>query len=118
MEVGVALVNNHALTGILPETPWTGVKDTGTGIASSRHAYPTFARPRTVLIDRSSRPDPWWMPADENLRAFGEALVQRQLEGGWGVLLRLAGLVSKRVKTIRGLASGVAPKALPAGKGA
>src|SRR6185503_15999903 len=45
LEVGVALVNNHAITGILPETPWTGVKDTGFGVAASRHAYHTFTRP-------------------------------------------------------------------------
>jgi acyl-CoA reductase-like NAD-dependent aldehyde dehydrogenase len=106
LEVGVALVNNHAITGILPETPWTGVKDTGFGVASSRHSYHVFARPRTVFVDRSSKPDPWWMPADENLRAFGDALVDRQLRGGLGVLLRLGGLVGKRVKAIRALASG------------
>ena len=29
LEVGVALVNNHSFTGTLPETPWTGTKDTG-----------------------------------------------------------------------------------------
>ena len=26
LEVGVALVNNHAFTGTVPQTPWTGVK--------------------------------------------------------------------------------------------
>lgn len=116
MAVGVALVNNHAITGILPETPWTGVKDTGPGVASSRHAYPTFTRPRTVFVDKSSKPDPWWMPADENLRALGEALVERQLHGGLGVLLRLGGLVGKRVKAIQAAVNAPAPKALPAPK--
>jgi acyl-CoA reductase-like NAD-dependent aldehyde dehydrogenase len=115
LEVGVALVNNHAITGIIPETPWTGVKDTGPGVASSRHAYSTFSRPRTVFIDRSRKPDPWWMPADENLRALGEALVERQLSGGLGVLLRLGGLAGKRVKAIQAAVSAVREKkALPA----
>lgn len=113
LEVGVALVNNHAITGILPETPWTGVKETGFGIASSRHAYGTFTRPRTLFVDRSNKPDPWWMPADENLRALGEALVERQLHGGLGVLLRLGGLVGKRVKAITAAVSGARPKSLP-----
>jgi len=117
LQVGVALVNNHAITGILPETPWTGVKDTGPGVASSRHAYGTFTRPRTVFVDRSSKPDPWWMPADDNLRAFGEALVERQLHGGLGVLLRLGGLVGKRVKAIQAAVNMPAAKALPAPKG-
>ena len=116
LSVGVALVNNHSITGILPETPWTGVKDTGPGIASSRHAYLTFTRPRTVFVDTSSKPDPWWMPADDNLRAFGEALIERQLHGGFGVLLRLGGLVGKRVKAIQAAVNAPAPKALPAPK--
>lgn len=116
MAVGVALVNNHAITGILPETPWTGVKDTGPGVASSRHAYLTFTRPRTVFVDKSSKPDPWWMPADDNLRALGEALIERQLHGGLGVLLRLGGLVGKRVKAIQAAVNAPAPKALPAPK--
>ena len=38
LQCGVALVNNHAITGILPETPWTGVKDTGSGVTNSRSA--------------------------------------------------------------------------------
>jgi acyl-CoA reductase-like NAD-dependent aldehyde dehydrogenase len=114
MQVGICLVNNHAITGIMPELPWTGVKDTGFGVASSRHAYHTFARPRTLFTDSSSKPDPWWMPADENFRLLGDALVDRQLRGGLGALFRLAGLVGKRVKAIREAASEKAPKALPA----
>lgn len=106
LEVGVALVNNHSITGILAETPWTGVKDTGPGIASSRHAYHVFARPRTLLVDSSSKPDPWWFPANEDLTALGEALVTRSLHGGLGVLLKLGGLVGKRVKAIRELGEG------------
>jgi len=102
LEVGVALVNNHAFTGILAEAPWTGVKETGPGVAASRHAYPTFVRRRTVLVDSSSKPDPWWIPANEDLRELGEALVQRQL-GSLGVLFKLLGLVGKRVRAIRAL---------------
>ncbi len=106
LEVGVALVNNHSITGILAETPWTGVKDTGPGVASSRHAYHVFARPRTLLVDSSSKPDPWWFPANDDLALLGEALVKRSLDGGLGVLLKLGGLVSKRVKAIRELGQG------------
>ncbi len=115
LEVGVSLVNNHAITGILPETPWTGVKDTGPGIASSRHAYHVFTRPRTLFVDRARAPDPWWMPANADLTALGEALVARGLGGGLGVLFKLAGLVGKRARTIRELAS-KAPPALPSKK--
>ena len=104
MEVGVALVNNHAVTGILAELPWTGVKESGPGIASSRYAYGTFVRRRAVLVDGSSKPDPWWMPGNADLKAFGDALVDRQLNGGVTVLLKLGGLVGKRIKAIKELA--------------
>ncbi|MCB9585998.1 MAG: aldehyde dehydrogenase family protein [Polyangiaceae bacterium] len=105
LEVGVALVNNHSFTGILPETPWTGVKETGTGIAASRHAYHSFVRPRTVLVDSSSKPDPFWFPANDDLEAMSQALVLRN-QGSFGALFKLAGLLGKRIKAIRGLAQG------------
>lgn len=104
LEVGVALVNNHSFTGILPETPWTGVKETGTGIAASRHAYGSFVRPRTLLVDSSGKPDPFWFPANADLQAMSLALVERN-KGSLGALFKLAGLLGKRVKAIRGLAS-------------
>jgi len=105
LEVGVALVNNHSLTGIMAEIPWTGVKDTGTGIAGSRHAYESFVRRRTVFVDRSKKPDPWWFPATPELRAFGDALIERN-QGSIKALLKLAGLVGKRVSAIREFSKG------------
>lgn len=103
LEVGVALVNNHAFTGALPETPWTGVKETGTGVAASRHSYPTFVRRRTVLIDRSKKPDLIWYPIDAGLAALAEAVAEKNL-GRLSVLPKLMGLAGRRVKTIQELA--------------
>ena len=102
LEVGIALVNNHSLTGTLPETPWTGTKETGTGVASSQWSYGTFVRRRTVLVDKNKDPDPFWLPADESLATFRELLAQKNLGGGIGVMLKLGGVVGKRVKAIRG----------------
>lgn len=101
LEVGVALVNNHSLAGINPWIPWTGVKDTGPGVANSVFAYPAYVRRRTLYVDAATQPDPWWKPVDEHLAQFAEALVQRGLGGGLGVLIQLAGLVSKRAHSIR-----------------
>jgi acyl-CoA reductase-like NAD-dependent aldehyde dehydrogenase len=98
---GVALVNNHSLAGVNPWIPWTGVKDTGPGVANSVFAYPAYVRRRTVYVDGAKQPDPWWLPLDENMGPFAEGLVARGLDGGLGVLLKLAGLVSKRAKAIR-----------------
>jgi hypothetical protein len=103
LEVGIALVNNHALTGILAEAPWTGTKDTGFGVASSRHAYSVFTRPRTLFVDGAKDPDPWWVPLDENAAAFGDAISRRGL-GQWSALVTLAKLVGRRVAAIRALA--------------
>lgn len=102
LEVGVALVNNHSFTGILPETPWTGTKQTGPGIAASRHAYPNFTRPRTLLVDKGSKPDPFWMPGNDDLEQMSLAIVERG-KGSIGALFKLAGLLGKRVKAIREL---------------
>lgn len=104
LEVGVALVNNHSFTGSLPQTPWTGVKSTGYGVASSRWSYHTFARPRTVVIDKNTKPDPFWIPVDQSYREFVEAVARKNLGGGIGVLFKLIGLLGKRIKVIKQLA--------------
>jgi acyl-CoA reductase-like NAD-dependent aldehyde dehydrogenase len=104
LEVGVALVNNHAITGTLSHLPWTGVKETGTGVAASKWSYHVFTRPRTLFTDRSSKPDPWWIPADPNLSALCEALIQRG-QGSLSATLKLAGIVGKRVKAIESFAA-------------
>ena len=104
LEVGVALVNNHALTGTMAQLPWTGVKDTGPGVAQSRHAYGTFVRRRTLFVDRSKNPDPWWFPINEDAERFAEALIQRGL-GSLGAVFTLAGLLGRRLRAIRGLLS-------------
>lgn len=104
LEVGVAYVNNHAFGGILAQVPWTGVKETGPGIAASAYSYGTYVRRRTVLVDGSKNPDPWWFPLNEDIGAFADALVARGRGGGLGVLLKLGGLVKKRTQAIRDLA--------------
>jgi acyl-CoA reductase-like NAD-dependent aldehyde dehydrogenase len=104
LEVGVALVNNHALTGIMPELPWTGVKETGFGVAQSTHAYGTFVRRRALFVDKGKGPDPWWFPLDASARQFADALVERSL-GNLGAMFRLAGLLGKRQKASRALAA-------------
>ncbi|MCC7382948.1 MAG: aldehyde dehydrogenase family protein [Deltaproteobacteria bacterium] len=104
LEVGVAYVNNHAFAGALAELPWTGVKETGTGVAASHHAYATFVRRRTLFVDKNKNPDPWWMPLDQDARAFAEAIVARSL-GSFGAIFTLAGLLGKRVKAAKALLS-------------
>jgi acyl-CoA reductase-like NAD-dependent aldehyde dehydrogenase len=102
-EVGVALVNNHSFTGSLPQTPWTGVKQTGYGVASSRWAYHTFVRPKTVVIDKNKGPDPFWLPIDDSYRQFVEAVALKNLGGGIRVMIRLVRLLGRRIRATRSL---------------
>ena len=62
-------------------------------------------RRRTLLVDASSKPDPFWMPANEDLDHFAEAVVAMSL-GSLGATMSLLGLVNKRVKAIRAMVSG------------
>ncbi len=105
LDVGVAYVNNHAFGGALANVPWTGVKDTGTGIAASRYSYGTFTRPRTLFVDSNSNPDPWWFPMNGDLSDMGDLLIARS-KGSISALLKLVPLLGKRVKAIKKLSRG------------
>ena len=99
LEVGVALVNNHAIPGSMANIPWTGTKNTGTGVAASRFSYPTFVRPRTVFVDKSKKPDPWWFPLDESSREMADRLIAFS-RGSLMAGLGMAGVARRRVKAI------------------
>lgn len=104
LEAGVVMVNNHSFAGVVPQIPWTGTKETGTGVAASRHGYPTFVRRRTILVDTSRDPDPFWRPVDADLAAFGDAVAQLGL-GSWTVVFSLLGLLRRRVTAVKQLAA-------------
>jgi len=100
LQVGVAHVNNHKWTGgTLAHTPWTGIKDTGFGVAGSRHAYHLFARPRLLMWDGNTKPEPFWLPMNEDLEQFSKALIQRG-RGQFSALFKLLPLLGKRVKAV------------------
>ena len=105
LEVGLAYVNNHAFLGTVPQVPWTGVGETGTGIAASRHSYGTFVRRRTVLVDRSAKPDVFWRPANTDLLTLAHASSDLAL-GAIGKVFTLLPLLGRRVKAIRAFARG------------
>ncbi len=100
LECGIASVNNHAVSGAMVRVPWTGTKDSGSGVHNSEFALSAFLRPRTTLVDRSSKPDPFWLPSDAALTEFGHITAELQI-GKLGRLPRLLALVGKRTRTIR-----------------
>ena len=100
LNVGVVDINNHAYTGAIPELPWSGTRETGFGIANSELALGTFVRPRAVTIDRSTDPEPFWMPFDRSLFDLGHLLSEAQLfqlRGAWKIPL----LLRQRLSTLR-----------------
>jgi acyl-CoA reductase-like NAD-dependent aldehyde dehydrogenase len=79
LEVGTAYVNNHGFTGAMPAAPWTGVKNSGTGVANSAFALSHYTRPRTVVVDKNTGADAWWFPMDAVLEELGHRLSEAQL---------------------------------------
>ncbi len=100
LDVGITTINNHAFTGAVASLPWSGTRETGHGVANSVHALATFLRPKALIIDGSSGPDPFWMPFDRTLFEMGDILCDAQLMK-LGRAWRLPLIIRERVKTIR-----------------
>jgi len=100
LDVGIALVNNHSFPGVIPQVPWTGMKGTGTGVAASRHGYAVYVRRRTIVVDRSRKPEVFWFPANADLLALGHAVADLSL-GAIGRVTTLLPLLKKRTRAIQ-----------------
>jgi hypothetical protein len=101
LEYGVVTVNNHAFSGAIPSLPWSGLRDTGFGIANSALSLSTFVRPRATVVDGARSPELFWMPYDEALWQMGDLLADLQL-GLLGRAWRLPLVIRKRMKNLRG----------------
>ena len=100
LEVGVVTINNHAVTGAMAALPWSGLRDTGTGVANSELALHTFTRPKAILADRNTDPELYWMPYDRALWELGHLLADAQrfeLMGAW----KIPFLIKRRLDTVR-----------------
>jgi acyl-CoA reductase-like NAD-dependent aldehyde dehydrogenase len=105
LEVGVVTINNHAVTGAMASLPWSGLRETGTGIANSELALNVFVRPRAVLLDRNTDPELYWMPYDKALWELGNLLADAQLfklGGAW----KIPFLIKRRIDTVRAFFAG------------
>jgi acyl-CoA reductase-like NAD-dependent aldehyde dehydrogenase len=100
LDVGVVNVNNHALSGAMPALPWSGTRETGSGVANSAHALHTFVRTRTTVIDRARSPELYWMPYDDTMLDLADILADAQtmrLERAWKLPL----LMRRRLRAVR-----------------
>jgi acyl-CoA reductase-like NAD-dependent aldehyde dehydrogenase len=92
LRAGVVTINNHAFTGALPNTPWSGFGETGWGITGSPLALDTLTRPRFVLLDRSrAKRELWWYPYTPALRRVALAMAVVR-SGTAGIFARVAAL--------------------------
>jgi len=100
LDVGVVDINNHSMTGAIPDLPWSGVRDTGFGIANSALSLTTFCRPKAILVDENRNPEPFWMPFDPATFELGDRLADAQLLR-IGRAWRIPILLSKRLARIK-----------------
>jgi acyl-CoA reductase-like NAD-dependent aldehyde dehydrogenase len=100
LEYGIVSINNHSFTGAVPALPWSGTRDTGFGVGNSALSLATFARPRTLVVDRSQTPELFWMPYDQALWEMGELLADAQL-GRVARAWRLPLVIRERLRTLR-----------------
>ncbi|UJR85241.1 aldehyde dehydrogenase family protein [Sandaracinus amylolyticus] len=101
IDVGVVTINNHATTGAMAALPWSGTRDTGTGIANSELALGTFTRPKTILLDSNEAPELFWMPFDKTLWELGNLLSEAQIPKIGPALVKIPFLIKQRVDTVR-----------------
>ena len=73
LDVGVVVINNHALTGAMPALPWAARARRGPA-SPTVATRSTFARPKTTLVDRSEKPELYWPPYDRGLVELSEIL--------------------------------------------
>ena len=63
IEAGMVWVNDHAYSHGFPQTPWGGVKGSGSGgVTHSKFGLYEMVDKKLVADDRGLVPDPWWYP--------------------------------------------------------
>ncbi|MSP90865.1 MAG: aldehyde dehydrogenase family protein [Myxococcales bacterium] len=101
LKVGMVWINNHSFTGALPDLPWVGVGESGSGITNSPEAMLHLTRPRLLLIDRSSAIEPWWYPYGDTMVGLMKVLIRRQQHGGLGATLAALKALHARNKVLK-----------------
>jgi succinate-semialdehyde dehydrogenase/glutarate-semialdehyde dehydrogenase len=69
VEAGTVLINDVMYTHAAAETPWFGVKESGLGVAHSKHGLREFARLKHINWDLLPlHTNLWWFPYSEKQR--------------------------------------------------
>ncbi len=101
LRTGMVWINNHSFSGALPDLPWTGVGDSGTGVTNSPDALHHMTRPRLVVIDSNRAVEPWWYPYGDRMVALMQVLVARQQRNGIAATFRTLQALKARVAEMK-----------------
>jgi hypothetical protein len=69
-------INDHAYSRAAAQTPWGGIKDSGTGITHSKFGLYEMVDKRLVAADSGRMPVGWWYPYDEVRRRGFAAVIE------------------------------------------
>ncbi len=100
-DVGMSLVNNHAFTGSIPNSPWVGTKDSGYGVTGSADAMKFLTRPQLVVVDKNKAKEVWWFPLNPVALQMGRTVLASLVAGAFErikLTVKLLGLLGKRWK--------------------
>ncbi|MFO0745347.1 MAG: hypothetical protein U1F43_06695 [Myxococcota bacterium] len=101
-------INNSACTAAMPFAPWSGRKESGTGVTNSPVAILEMVTPKFVLIDKNADPEVWWFPLSEEAVALARRSLEWLTAEGLGKLSKtfgLLGAMKKRVRRAEGVAA-------------
>ena len=76
IDAGMVWINDHAYSRAAAQTPWGGVKDSGTGVTHSKFGLYEMVDKRLVAEDSGRVPVGWWYPYDEARRRGFAAVIE------------------------------------------
>jgi succinate-semialdehyde dehydrogenase/glutarate-semialdehyde dehydrogenase len=82
IDAGMVWINDHAYSRAAAQTPWGGVKDSGTGVTHSKFGLYEMVDKRLVAEDSGRVPVGWWYPYDEARRRGFAAVIETLYAAG------------------------------------
>jgi acyl-CoA reductase-like NAD-dependent aldehyde dehydrogenase len=76
LDAGMVWINDHAYSRAAAQTPWGGIKDSGTGVTHSKFGLYEMVDKRLVAEDSGRVPVGWWYPYDEVRRRGFVAVIE------------------------------------------
>jgi acyl-CoA reductase-like NAD-dependent aldehyde dehydrogenase len=104
IDAGMVWINDHAYSRAAAQTPWGGIKDSGSGVTHSKFGLYEMVDKRLVAEDSGRIPVGWWHPYDEARRRGFAAVIETLYSSGWsGKARALAGRRTELVDYLRQL---------------